>query len=83
MINLLGKGTWIDPEELAYNTPTGSASGSNRKCGALCVDGKVKTFRIGIPDTAFSIPAIGKVLGHQVKGYVFVEAGTLCFQKIK
>ena len=74
-------GTWIEPEERAYNTPTGCASGSNRRCGALCIDGKVRTFRIGIPDTAFSIPAIGKIDGIRVKGYVFMEAGTIHFQR--
>jgi hypothetical protein len=74
-------GTWLDPEERAYNTSTGSASGSNRKCCALCVDDRVRTFRVGIPDTYFSIPAIGKVFGKYIKGYVYVDAGTLHFQR--
>jgi len=49
------QGTWLDDESLAYNTPTGSVSRSNRRAAAMW-NGKVRIFRVGIPDTAFSIP---------------------------
>ena len=79
------QGTWLDDERLAYNTPTGSASRSNRRAAALCDDGKVRTFRVGIPDTAFTIPAIGSIKGKRVTGYVSVDddTHTLIFHQYK
>lgn len=60
-------GTWLDPEEKAY--PSGSIT-AGRKAKALCPDGKVRTFQVGIPDTFFTIPARGKAFGRSVTGYV-------------
>lgn len=56
------RGTWIEPEERAYNTYSGTHWGSDRRCMALFPDGKTRIVRIGIPDTYFSIP------GHDSRG---------------
>jgi hypothetical protein len=55
-------GTWIEPEELAYNTYSGTHWGSGRRAAALCNDGKVRIIRIGIPSMWFAIP------GHDSRG---------------
>ena len=84
MKNHFEQGTWLDDESLAYNTRTGSASRSNRRAAAMCEDGKVRTFRVGIPDTAFSIPAIGSINGKRVRGYVYApDSRILNFQQYK
>lgn len=56
------QGTWLEAEELAYNTYSGTHWGSGRRCKALFPDGKARIVRIGIPDTYFSIP------GHDSRG---------------
>ena len=56
--------TWIDKEELAYSTPSGSHWGSKRKGRVLFPDGKLRIVTLGIPDTMFSIP------GHDSSGGV-------------
>ena len=76
--------THLDPEELAYNTSTGTPNGSNRRARALCEDGRVRTFRVGIPDTYFTIPAVGKVGGRYVRGFVsYDDDKTLRFTERK
>lgn len=62
--------TYIDPEELAYNTPTGAHSNSNRHGKVMCSDGKIRTVTLGVPDTYFSIPAHMRWDGMYVSGYV-------------
>lgn len=67
--------TWIDDEELAYNTYHGSASGSNRRGLVRFSDGKLRMVRLGVPDTYFTIPAKpskGKI------GYVSVQSKANC-----
>ena len=40
------------------------------KAKAICADGKIRTFRLGNPDTFFSIPANGKINGISARGFV-------------
>lgn len=47
--------TWIDAEELAYGE--GPLRESPRRGMVRFDDGKVRPVRLGVPDTAFSIPA--------------------------
>jgi hypothetical protein len=56
--------TYIEPEERAYNTPTGTHWRSNRKARVLCADGKRRIVTIGIPSSYFTIP------GHDSRGRV-------------
>jgi hypothetical protein len=77
----LESGTWLDGEELAYNTYSGTPNGSGRKGRAKCFDGKLRTFSIGIPDTFFSIPAVGKLGSRYVRGWVEVKGGVLLFHR--
>ena len=49
--------TWIDREELAYNTHSGSASGSNRRGLVRFPDGKLRIVRLGVADSYFTLPA--------------------------
>jgi hypothetical protein len=77
----LGK-TWIDPEELAYNTYGGSPSGSGRRGKVRFPDGKLRIVRLGVPDTACTIPAkpsrgrvgfimVDQPVGEDPKEYLF------------
>lgn len=71
--------TWVDPEPLAYNTYGGAPSGSNRKGLVRFPDGKLRRVRLGVADTAFSIPARpsrGRV------GIVTVRDGEYCFTSV-
>lgn len=56
------RGTWLDPEELAYNVPLRS---SRRRFRAIDrASGQLVEGRAGVADTFFSIPAmIGKRRG--------------------
>lgn len=65
--------TWLDREELAYNTYSGTQWGSNRKAKVRFPDGKLRTVTAGIADTYFSIPAHGKVGGKTVVGWIGVK----------
>lgn len=49
--------TWVDSEELAYNTYSGAASGSGRRGLVRFSDGKLRIVRLGVADTFFSMPA--------------------------
>jgi hypothetical protein len=80
---MFGQGTWLDNESYAYNTPTGSAHGSGRRARAMCADGVLRTFRVGVPDTFFSIPAVGKIKGRYAVGFVMVDADVLTFHERK
>lgn len=51
-----GRGTWLEPEELAYVSPTGNHWPSRRRCRAMCEDGRPRIITIGVPDTWFTIP---------------------------
>lgn len=77
----LANGTWLDREELAYNTHTGTPSGSGRKARAKCFDGKLRVFSAGIPDTFTSIPAVGKIDGKYVRGWLEVKDDELLFHR--
>jgi len=59
--------TWIDAEELAYNVPL---QRSPRRAFVYCPDGRLRTARLGIPDTYFSIPARLSAHGRTITGYV-------------
>lgn len=50
-----------------------------RKARALCPDGKLRSFRVGIADTFFTIPARTRIGRVYVKGYVYVDGDTLRF----
>ena len=69
-------GSWLEPEELAYTSYAGGPSGSRRRAYARSADGVYRVFKVGIPDTFFSIPAIGKIRGRYVSGYVSVNRET-------
>lgn len=75
----LERGTWLDDECHAYNTYSGRPHGSNRRCRALCADGKLRSFRAGVADTYFSIPVVGKVSGKYARGVVAIDDGALVF----
>jgi hypothetical protein len=77
----LEHGTWLDREELAYNTRTGSACGSGRRAKARCFDGTLRIFQVGIPDTFFSIPAVGKISGKSVRGWIEVVENEVLFHR--
>lgn len=77
----LNNGTWLDGEELAYNTHTGSPCGSGRRAHAKCFDGKLRTFSAGIPETFTSIPAVGKIGGAYVRGWLEVKDDELLFHR--
>jgi hypothetical protein len=62
--------TSIDAEEKAYNTPSGTQWGSNRRAEAICPDGRVRTFTCGVPDTTFSVPAHTRIKGRLAVGYL-------------
>jgi len=74
-------GTWLDREELAYNTYSGSPCGSGRRAMAKCFDGKLRVFRAGIPDTFFSIPAVGKIAGKYVRGWLEIVNEEVVFHR--
>jgi hypothetical protein len=74
-------GTWLDREELAYNTHTGSVTKSNRRARAICFDGKLRTFRVGIPDTFFSIPAAGEINSQYMRGWVEIKDNKVVFHR--
>jgi hypothetical protein len=65
--------TYIEAEELAYNTPTGAHSRSNRHGMVRYPDGRILACTLGVPDTYFTIPAHGKLHGKYVSGYVSVD----------
>ena len=77
----LEHGTWLDREELAYNTHTGSPNGSGRRARARCFDGKLRVFQVGVPDTFFSIPAIGKIDGKYVRGWIEMVDNEVLFHR--
>lgn len=64
---LHGKVTWLEPEEHAY---TASRSQQLRRGRAIFPDGKVRAVYAGIPDTAFSVPAHGRIDGKYVRGFL-------------
>ncbi len=70
--------TWIEPEELAYNTAWGRRRGRvviiENKHHPLALDyGTVRIVSLGIPDTFSSIPARLRVRdGATVRGFVHV-----------
>jgi hypothetical protein len=74
--------TWLDPEELAYNTRTGGHSRSRRKARVLCSDGRYRTVTVGIPDTYYTIPGHGRINGRYVSGVVYTEDGEFRFQHL-
>jgi hypothetical protein len=63
--------TRLDPEELAY--PSGALRNSRRKARVLCPDERVRTAIVGIPDTAFTIPARLKAFHRTWHGYIAVD----------
>ena len=74
--------TWIEREELAYATPTGSPHGSRRRARVRFVDGKLRIVRVGVPDTWFTIPAKDPRTGRT--GYITIlgqnsSEGEWCF----
>jgi hypothetical protein len=78
--SLMEQGTWLEAESMCY--PSGALS-AGRRARALCEDGVARVFRVGIPDTYFTIPAAGKVKGRSVTGYVSVDEGVLRFKETR
>lgn len=62
--------TWIDPEELAYVTPNGGHSRSQRRGMVYWPDGKLRTVLLGVADTYWTMPAHGRITGKYASGYV-------------
>jgi hypothetical protein len=60
---------YADNTSLEFSQPWGHTC----KGRALCPDGKVRAFRGGIADTAFSIPARVSAKGTTVAGFITVE----------
>lgn len=77
----LKEGTWLDGEELAYNTYSGTPNGSMRRGRAKCFDGKFRIFSLGIPDTFSSIPAVGRIGKKYVRGWVEIKDEVLTFHR--
>jgi hypothetical protein len=68
--NLEHGNTWVEAEEFSY--PNG---GMYRRGYVRWEDGELRSVLCGIPDTFFSIPAVGKIHGIRVKGYVTCRDG--------
>jgi hypothetical protein len=66
-------GTWLEGEEFCY--PSG---GMKRRAYARCSDGKLRLFRAGIPDTAFTVPATGQGM----KGFLSSDETGLKFTEV-
>ena len=62
--------THIDPENRAYDVPLWR---SLRKGTVIMPNGKIGTVRLGVPDTYFTIPAVGYVNGKRVRGFVSMK----------
>lgn len=62
--------TWIDPEERAYDRPLAK---SPRRGLVRCSDGRLRTARLGVPDTFFSIPARLSAMGKTITGFVHLS----------
>jgi hypothetical protein len=60
---------YADGTSLEFSQPWGFTCHGR----ALCPDGKIRAFRGGIADTAFSIPARVSAKGTTVSGFVCVE----------
>lgn len=75
-MSLYENGTNLESEELGY--PSGAIM-AGRRARARCEDGVIRTIRIGIPDTFFSIPGRTQVRGKTVKGFVHVEEEEIRF----
>jgi hypothetical protein len=71
-------GTWIEPEAFAYPGNT-----YDRRVRAVCDDGKLRVLRCCCPDTAFSVPAKGRVNGRYVRGFVSMDGQSLRFHEYK
>lgn len=79
-------GTWMDPEELAYDL---KLERSRRRAKVMCTDGKLRTATVGIPDTYFTVPA--RVSYHYPKtgrhttvtGFIMVQDDTFHFYQNK
>ena len=77
-------GTWIEPEEFAYNSPSFTRRAyviirpNPNNPGAVpeAVYGTKRVVRLGIPDTYFTIPARLQVGTRRIKGYVSVDGET-------
>lgn len=66
IVNVEGaNGTWLEGEEFSY--PGGAM---DRRCYAVCEDGKKRVVNVGIPDTFFSIPGYSRPAGRYVRGFV-------------
>lgn len=68
--------TYIEDEELAYNTYSGAHSRSYRRGRVRYPDGRILSVTLGVPDTYFTIPAHGRLHGKYVSGYVSVDTDT-------
>ena len=64
--------TWLEPEEICYSAPS-------RKALAKWPDGRLRRVNAKLPDTFFSIPGWGTLLGERIKGFLTTENGVLMF----
>lgn len=65
--------TYIESEQLAYNTYTGAHSRSNRHGMVRYPDGRILSVTLGVPDTFYTVPAHGRLHGKYVSGFVSVD----------
>lgn len=72
--NVCDDGTWIEDEARCY--PNG---GMTRLAYVTCPDGKKRVVRCGIPDTWFSVPAVARIAGRTVRGFVSDKDQCLVF----
>jgi len=65
--------TWLEPEELAYNTYAGGPCGSGRRARVRCPNGRLHIVRAGVPDTYWTIPAVGRINGRYSAGTIMIN----------
>lgn len=79
IVNIDGaNGTWLEGEEFAY--PNG---GMTRRCYAMCSDGQLRVVKCSIPDTYFSIPAIARIHGKRIKGFITSDESGFTFNEYR
>lgn len=79
--------TWLNREELAYCG--GALSASPRKARVVLRQnpnnpvslpyGSERIVRVGIPDTYFTIPAVFRMRGKYIRGFVSCDDGVFTF----
>lgn len=63
-VSRLARGTWLEPESIAYDR------GQVRRGRAIMPDGTLRAVYAGLADTYFSIPAHARIAGRYAAGYL-------------